>query len=169
MLAPSAPQSFYLHEDSPHRRRPLSWEVMGGRCMCVHLRLPKASFLWRANSPRCAQAAGRAPAPRPKLPKDAESKPIWSRSAWLPCRGMGARGAQVSRTPSLVLFSLDGMKKALERTNLCGAMVLRFPERDAITKSSSLGSKIHRCETRLRTKDTHNRTPNRDQTETDHS
>ena len=116
------------------------------KSVSAHLQQPKTSFVWRANSPWCAQAAGRAPAPRPKLPKDAESKPIWSRSAWLPCRGMGARGAQVSRTPSLVLFSLDGMKKALERTNLCGAMVLRFPERDAITKSSSLGSKIHRCE-----------------------
>ena len=72
---------------------------------CQHLRQPKASFVWRANSPWCAQAAGRAPAPRPKLPKDAGSKPKWSRSAWLSRREGGRGGAVVSRTPSRVLVS----------------------------------------------------------------
>ena len=59
------------------------------KLVSLHLRLPRPSFLWRANSPWCAQAAGRAPAPRPKLPQDAESKPIWSRSAWLSRREGG--------------------------------------------------------------------------------
>ena len=66
------------------------------KSVSAHLRQPKASFVWRANSPWCAQAAGRAPAPRPKLLKDAGSKPKWSRSAWLSLREWAERGLPCS-------------------------------------------------------------------------
>ena len=96
--APSAPQSFYLHEVSPHRRLPPSWEVMSGKVSAktllsaTTLRPPNRTISWRPGSPWCAQAAGRAPAPRPKLPKDAGSKPKWSRSASLSRRRWAERG-----------------------------------------------------------------------------
>ena len=80
-------------EVSWHAKETMFWVAPSvSKPVSAHLRPPNQPTTWRPGSPWCAQAAGRAPAPRPKLPKDAGSKPKWSRSAWLSRRRWAERG-----------------------------------------------------------------------------
>ena len=119
MLAPSAPQSFYLYEDSPHRRLRPSWEVMSGKVSVKTLAATQPNY-HSASGLTLVRTSGRACSRTPSQIAQRcwiQAKMVQIRVAFTP--EMGREGAVAPRIVRSFFFVLTKPRQGIRRTNFC--------------------------------------------------
>ena len=119
MLAPSAPQSFYLHENSPYRRLRPSWEVMSGKVSVKTLAATQPTY-HLAPGLTLVRTSGRACSRTPSQIAQRcwiQAKMVQIRVAFTP--EMGREGAVAPRIVRSFFFVLTKPRQGIRRTNFC--------------------------------------------------
>ena len=106
MLAPSAPQSFYLHEISPHRRLPPPWEVMSGK-ISVNTLAATQNIVFLACQLTSVRPSSRACSRTPSQITQRcwiQAKMVQIRVAFTPGRGPRGGGGKPNPEPRAISF-----------------------------------------------------------------